>query len=413
MTDRELMSAADGNGTPLYVYDFEAMADRARAVKSALAGSAKLLFAVKANPNKVLLRHAIGWADGLDISSGGELALALAAGWDASKLSLAGPGKSPAELDAAVRAGCGSISAESPDDLENILAAGRRVGATPSVSLRVNPAELGGPFALKMGGRPTQFGFDEEAAAVGLSRLLRAEADGLARYAGLHVYAGTQCLEAAPIVANVANTLRIAAELAEALGRPFPHINLGGGFGVAYYEGQAELDLAEAGRGIAAAAAEFRTRHGPVELSVELGRYLTAHAGWYLTRVMAVKESRGKTYAVVDGGMHHNLSASGNLGQTIKRNYRMRNLSRPGAPCGPVELAGCLCTPIDLLGFGAPLAKPEPGDLICLENSGAYGFSSSPLLFLGHDAPAELAKLGGELRRVRKPVAVAFLGQED
>jgi diaminopimelate decarboxylase len=409
MRNEDLLRAAEQYGTPLYVYDLDEAAARARALKEALGGAAELLYAVKANPNKELLRHALSWADGLDISSGGELRIARDSGWDPARMSLAGPGKSLSELDLAVSSGCGSISVESLDDLERILEAGRRAAKAPRLSLRVNPLELNGPFALKMGGKPTQFGVDEEDAPAALSAIAAAAREGRAEYAGIHIYAGTQCLDAAALIENVKNSLRIAAELEKASGFKAQTINLGGGFGLAYYEGQEELDLAAAGAGIAAALMAFKAERPYTGFALELGRYLVGPAGWYLTRVLAVKRSRGKTYAIVDGGMHQHLSASGNLGQTIKRNYRMKNLSNEGGASAATELAGCLCTPIDLLGFGAPLPQARVGDLISLENSGAYGYTASPLFFLGHDAPREAAFEGGAARIVREALSPAEL----
>lgn len=396
MRDPNLLGLAEEFGTPLYVYDADLAAERAGAVKAALEGRAELYYAAKANPNPLLLGLARGWAEGLDVSSGGEFEAARTAGWDPGRMSLAGPGKTPGELDAAVGGGCGSVSMESRDDLEGILAAGERTGRKPRISLRVNPLELAGPFALKMGGKPTQFGVDEEDASEALGDLLRAVREGRAEYEGLHIYAGTQCLDAAALVGGVENSLRIARDLERACGIPAPRINLGGGFGVAYYEGQSELDLAEAGRGIVRALDAFRAERPETRFVLELGRFLVGPAGWYLTRILALKKSRGKTFAVADGGMHHNLSASGNLGQTMKRNYRMRNLSRPAGAVGPVELAGCLCTPIDLLGVGAPLGEVRKGDVVALENSGAYGYTASPLYFLGHETPREVVLSGGK-----------------
>jgi diaminopimelate decarboxylase len=407
MQSKDLTRLAEEYGTPLYVYDLDEMAGRARAVKSALGGTADLLYAAKANPNGAILKSALSWVDGLDISSGGELRMALAAGWEPGRLSLAGPGKTPAELDLAVGKGCGSISVESLDDLEAILAAGGRTGKKPRVSLRVNPLALAGPFALKMGGKPTQFGVDEEEASGAMERIAAAARAGRAEYAGLHVYAGTQCLDASAIIAGVENSLRLAAELEKSSGLAAPRINLGGGFGLAYYEGQTDLDLAAAGAGIAKALNGFRGGHPDARFVLELGRYIAGTAGWYLTRVLALKASRGKKYAILDGGMHQHLSASGNLGQTLKRNYRMRNLSNPDGEVSAVNLAGCLCTPIDLLGIGALVPEVRKGDLICLENSGAYGYTASPLFFLGHDAPREVVVAGGKSRVAREAMSPA------
>lgn len=412
MRDEELIAVADRYGTPLYVYDLDEISSRADSFRSALGTGIDLLYAVKANPNPEILRHARSWADGLDVSSGGEIRLCLESGWEASSMSFAGPGKCDRDLDLAVGSRCGSISVESRDDLARILEAGKRTGQAPRISLRVNPKELNGPFALKMGGKPTQFGVDEEDAPAVLALIAREAAAGRVVYAGLHIYAGTQCLDAAALVENVKNSLRIAGELEASAGILAPKINLGGGFGVPYYEGQEELDLESAGEGIARAVSEFRAGRGETSVVIELGRFLVSPPGRYLSRVLAVKESRGKTYAILDGGMHQHNSASGNLGQTIKRNYPLRNLTNPQGKTGTVELAGCLCTPIDLLGFGACLPETRVGDLICVENSGAYGYTASPLFFLGHETPPEIAWEKGTSRVIRPSLTLTGLAEE-
>lgn len=412
MRDEDLIAVADRYGTPLYVYDLDELRSRSGMFRDALGPDIGLLYAVKANPNPEILKHALSWADGLDVSSGGELRLCLANGWDASALSFAGPGKCDRDLDLAVGSRCGSISVESRDDLARILEAGKRTGQAPRVSLRVNPRELNGPFALKMGGKPTQFGVDEEDAPEVLALIAREAAAGRAFYAGIHIYAGTQCLDASALAENVKNSLRIAAELEEASGMRAPKINLGGGFGVPYYEGQEELDLKSAGEGIARAVSEFRSGRDETSFVIELGRFLVSPPGRYLSRVLAVKESRGKTYAILDGGMHQHNSASGNLGQTIKRNYPLRNLTNPRGAEKTVELAGCLCTPIDLLGFGACLPETRVGDLICVENSGAYGYTASPLFFLGHETPREIGWERGASRVIRESLTLSGLAEE-
>ncbi len=396
MPDDTLTAIADRYGTPLYLYDLDAIAARAKLVTGSLGGHVELLYAVKANPCESILRTLLPHIDGLDISSGGELKAGLAAGWEASRMSFAGPGKNLDELILAIGEGCGSISVESRDDFERILEAGQKTGHVPNVSLRVNPLRLEGPFALRMGGKPTQFGVDEEEAPE-LLRVIAAEAlRGRVEYAGLHIYSGTQCLDARAIIENARNSLRIARELEAASGLAASGINLGGGFGIAYYEGQTELDLAATCAGLIAEIQLFRAEKPLTRFRLELGRYLVAPAGWYLSRVLAVKASRGKVFAILDGGMHQHLSASGNLGQTIKRNYRIRNLGNPSGEPMVTELAGCLCTPIDLLGFGASLPQVRTRDLMCIENSGAYGFTASPLFFLGHDTPREICLQHGE-----------------
>lgn len=395
MNNQDVIDIAETYGTPLYLYDIDALQKRAESLKKAFNGSVDLLYAVKANPNPHILRHALRWADGLDISSGGEFSLCKRNGWDPEKMSFAGPGKSDDELDMAIRGGCGSLSVESEDDFIRIIDAGTRTGCKPRISLRVNPLELTGSFALKMGGKPTQFGVDEEDAFRLMDMIASHVHNGDVEYVGLHIYAGTQCLESDAIAENIKNTLRIAEELEAYSGMMAPKINLGGGFGVSYYEGQEDLDAVKLAGHISGILKTFAKNNSKARFSIELGRYLVAPIGWYVSRVLSMKKSRGKTYAILDGGMHHNLSASGNLGQTIKRNYKVKNLSADNTELEKTELAGCLCTPIDLLGYGVTLPRVKKGDLISIENSGAYGYTASPLFFLGHNTPREIVIEGG------------------
>jgi diaminopimelate decarboxylase len=127
------------------------------------------------------------------------------------------------------------------------------------------------------------------------------------------------------------------------------------------------------------------------ELVIELGRYLVGEAGLYVCRVLDRKVSRGETFLVTDGGLHHHLAASGNFGQVLRKNYpvvignRVRGTERELA-----SVVGPLCTPLDLLAEKMDLAKAVEGDFVVVFQSGAYGFTASPHLFLGHPPPVEV-----------------------
>ena len=150
---------------------------------------------------------------------------------------------------------------------------------------------------------------------------------------------------------------------------------------------------------------EKKTRQSP-EYILELGRYLVAEAGYYLTKIVNKKTSRGATYYILDGGMHHNLAAAGHLGQIIKKNFQVKNISRAKGPLIKVNLAGPLCTPLDTMAQNLELPGSELGDIIVFLNSGAYAFSSSPLLFLSHETPAEILHHDGELEVIRRSFGV-------
>ncbi len=387
---------AEKCGTPFYLYDFDTVLEKIRAIRSAFGDSLELLYAMKANPNLELLTAMRHHVDGLDIASAGELEIALKAGYDPGRISFAGPGKTRAELRRSLEAGVGFISVESMRELYDLRDLAHERGCRISILLRVNPQMLIKEFAVKMGGKASQFGIDEEELPNSLG-LVKAHRD-VFDFHGIHIYAGTQCLNEEALVQNLANTLAIAARVTTDYSMECRAINIGGGFGVSYYEEHPGLDL---GKLATLFRAEFdRYRHATVtkpRILLELGRFLVTRAGIYVTRVVSEKLSRGEQFYVLDGGMNHHLAASGNLGMTIRKNYLVRNLSRPGAPKQTCTLVGPLCTPLDLMGKGVSVGAPKVGDLVAFLNSGSYGYSASPLLFLGHERPCELLAEGGDV----------------
>lgn len=375
---------AAAGGTPLFVYDAALLRARITEFRAAMPAGLALHYAVKANPFAPLLRQMRAGVDGFDVASMGEAQLALAVGMPASAISFAGPGKTDAELDFAVRKGL-LLHVESAGELARLGRLARAADSPARVALRVNP-----PFALKgsgmkMGGVPSPFGVDAAQAPALLAAMRMAPFS----FEGFHVFAGSQNLDAGAIVDSAAQTLQLVADLARGAGVHAAQVNLGGGFGVPYFANDKELDLNALAAGFAGLLAA-----PPPELSgsrciVELGRWLVAEAGVYLCRVIDVKMSGGRAFAVTDGGLHHQLAASGNFGTVIRRNYPVVNASR-SAEAAPVTVVGCLCTPLDRLADDAPLAPPEIGDLIAVFMAGAYGRSASPENFLGHPPAREL-----------------------
>ena len=257
--------------------------------------------------------------------------------------------------------------------------------------MRVNPdVELRGS-GMRMGGRPSPFGVDAERAGALARRLIAAGAD----WRGWHVYAGSQALAARAIADTQAATIALAARLSDQAGAAPPLLNLGGGFGVPYFAGDTPLDVEAVGAALAAAPRPdvlADTRY-----VIELGRWLVAECGVYLTRVVDVKESGGETFVVCDGGLNHQLAASGNFGTVVRRNYPIAVAHRLGAPADTtVSVVGPLCTPLDRLGDRVALPAVAPGDLIAVFLAGAYGATASPTAFLGHPPAAErVAPLAG------------------
>lgn len=368
---------AEQHGTPFYFYELAVLRERVRRARAALPGT--LLYAVKANPNVELVRALQGSVDGLDVASLGEVELAIRCGWDAGKLSFVGPGKTPHELAQAVARGV-LVSVESVRELDALAALGRRT----RVRLRVNPTLRSQAYRVPMMGGASPFGIDEEELPVAMEHLRR-HAD-LLEFEGIHVHPGAQCTSVGAFAMAAAATL----DLAEQVGLPLRSVNFGGGFGV-LAPGD-ELDIDAVGKRLTAMLAKFNSATGQnVEAVLELGRWLVGPAGIYVARVVSEKRSRGKHFVILDGGMNHHLGATGHLAPDDAPRMPIVNLSRPDAVRVVRTVVGPLCTPLDSYGE-VELAEPRVGDLIGVIGSGAYGYSFSPLLFLGHPAPVEVVR---------------------
>ncbi|WP_410667760.1 pyridoxal-dependent decarboxylase, exosortase A system-associated [Amycolatopsis sp. cmx-4-68] len=378
--------AARVGTTPFFAYDRSLVTTRVERVRAALPEGVELSYAVKANPMPALLHHLSGLVDGLDVASAGELRQALDTTVPPERISFAGPGKTAAELSRAVAAGV-TVELESTTELARVREAGDRLGLTPRVALRVNPDFAVRGSGMRLGGGPQQFGIDAERVPAVLAEVGAAGLD----FQGFHVFAGSQNLRAESLCEAQRATVDLVLQLAEAAPGPVRSVNLGGGFGIPYTARDTALDLDEVGENLAKLLdVSLRPALPEARVVIELGRYLVGEAGVYLTRVVDRKVSRGTTFLVVDGGLHHQLAASGNFGQAIRRNYPLSLASAPGGPEETVTVVGCLCTPLDLLGDRVSLPGAAIGDLIAIFQAGAYGLTASPTAFLGHPAPPEV-----------------------
>jgi diaminopimelate decarboxylase len=372
--------------TPLFVYSSEVIRDCVARLRSAMPACLSLHYAVKANPYRPLLKLFDELVDGFDIASGGELAMVLEAGIDPADVSFAGPGKRDAELEAAITAGV-TLNLESESEADRALAIGARLGITPRLAIRVNPDfDLKGS-GMKMGGGAKPFGVDA-ARVPALARRVIASGAG---WRGFHIFAGSQALDAEAIADTQAQTLQLAARLAEESGAPLPRCNLGGGFGIPYFSGDRPLDIALVGSKLGEAFDCLPGVLADTDFCIELGRYLVGEAGVYLTRIVDRKESHGEVFLITDGGLHHQLAASGNFGTVVRRNYPVAIASRFDAPAEEeASVVGCLCTPLDRLADKAGLPRTEVGDLVAVFCAGAYGASASPSAFLGQGPAREM-----------------------
>lgn len=373
--------------TPFFAYDRGLLTARIAKLRDALPPEIDLGYAIKANPMPAVVHHLSGLIDHLDVASALELRTALNTTMPPNRVSFAGPGKAAAELSQAVAAGV-TVEIESGTEARRLIAVGERLGIRPQVAVRVNPDfEIKGS-GMRMGGGPQQFGVDAEQVPALLKELADADLDVL----GFHVFAGSQNLRADILTEAQRKTVDLVRQLAEDMPSPVRYLNLGGGFGIPYFEKDTPLDLAPIGANLAELLhTKILVPLPEARVIIELGRYIAGECGVYVTRVVDRKESRGRTFLVVDGGLHHQLAASGNFGQAVRRNYPVVIGNRMDEEAAEtVTVVGKLCTPLDLLGDRVGLPPAEVGDLVVIFHAGAYGFTASPTAFLSHPEPAEV-----------------------
>jgi diaminopimelate decarboxylase len=398
--DLSVNQLADIYGTPIFIYDRAVFDRKYDALRRALPERFTIYYSIKANPASAVVKHFLSRGCGIEIASVGEFRKALEAGCPANKILFAGPGKSEAELGQVLSKGIGEIHIESLTEAKRIAAICRRLNRRAQVAVRINPAGEAEGGAMRMGGRPAPFGMDEEILDQVLDAVLgEPELD----LCGMHLFTGTQILDAATLHNQYRHGLELARRMVKRVGRPLRTLDFGGGLGIPYFAHEQELDL-ECLRSRLVDLCEEVDRDECFEgtqFLVEPGRFLAGEAGVYLTHVSDIKMSRGKKFLIVDGGMNHHLAASGNLGQTIKRNYPIAVVNKLTAPSDEtVDIVGPLCTPLDTLARGIVLPHAEIGDLVGIFQSGAYGRSASPLGFLSHPLPSEIWVDAGEHSRI-------------
>ena len=389
-------------GTPFYLYNGDNLREQVRTVKAALGEGVGLFFSLKANPGLGICQLMASEGVGAELASIGELHVARTAGFEPSAAIFAGPGKTNDELEEAISWGIASINVESEGELQRVGEIAERLQRKVRVCLRINPVEQVKGAQMRMGGGPSQFGIDEERVPAVVEQW---RGHSRVKIVGIHVYVGTQLFDVPAMLKHDEHVVHLARQVAEGVGSPLEMVDFGGGFAVPYFETSAPFDLE-------AFAVGFKEIVGQMKSSellrdalpiIELGRYLVADSGLYVTRVVDTKKSREKSYVVTDGGMNHHITATGNFGQVFKKAYPMAVLNRlnVAADCA-ANVVGPCCTPLDVLGQKVTLADVALGDLIGVFYSGAYGYSASSLAFLSHPTPAEVLVLGETYIVLRK-----------
>ncbi len=394
--------------TPLFVYNAEAIESQLNSLRQALPSRFNVCYSVKANPNPIFMKLFLAQGCGLEIASIGEYQRAIQAGCPPENILFAGPGKTEAELFEVISQGIGEIHAESLTELERLGRISRELGKQTHVAVRVNPTSEAQGGAMQMGGKPAPFGIDEENLEQALDVIA---AESHLQFHGIHLFVGTQVLKHEVLITQYRKGLEIARHAAEYMDTPLSTLDFGGGLGIPYFGNESSLDLEGLRLGLQQLMAEIDGDPylAKTQFLVEPGRFLVGPCGVYIARVNDIKVSRGKKFAILDGGMHHHLAASGNLGQVIKRNYPVAVLNKleqhPAEEA--IDVVGPLCTPLDTLARNVSLPELEIGDLVGIFQSGAYARAASPMGFLSHPVPPEVWVERGQaiLINERKPYA--------
>lgn len=370
---------------PAYIYDSSVIKRKIDSLRNILPESMHIHYAMKANPMPEVVNYVQGLVDGLDVASGLELKVALASGMDPKEISFAGPGKSIDELTLAIKSGI-TINLESETELHRAAKIGEQLGIMPRVALRINPDFELKTSGMKMSGGPKQFGVDAEIANEIIKKIISYNLE----FIGLHIFSGSQNLKPEALIEAQTKTFALAADLAEQSGTEFSKLNIGGGFGIPYFPGEKPLPLESIGENLHLLLDQYADRFGNTAIITELGRFIVGESGVYISKVTDKKVSRGSTFLIINGGLHHHLAASGNFGQVIRKNYPVTVANKIGLETERASAVGPLCTPLDVLAQDMDLPKAEIDDYVAVFNSGAYGYTSSPLNFLSHPHPIEI-----------------------
>ncbi|MFF2154427.1 type III PLP-dependent enzyme [Paenibacillus chitinolyticus] len=405
INDDQILEASKNNETPFYLYDGIRLQETYNMLRKSFHPSLDIFLSLKANNNVSIAKLFKDWGAGIEVASKGELYLALQSGFKPENIIFSGPGKRERDITEALNSDIYSIIAESMKEVEQIIDICKRLNKKARIGLRVNPDFIMAKTTIKMGGVPRQFGIDESEVWSTIELILNQKSEHVEFY-GIHIYMGTQILSENQIIENISYTLNLARKINKQYQISCPFVNIGGGFGIAYFTNEEDIDIKKIINLINEKITGFIEDYPSTRIIFESGRYLLAKSGNYISKIVYVKESKGEKFVIIDGGMNHH-AASTFRGRYVRNNYPIKlikqNLSdHVEMETEIVNIVGPLCTPEDCVGRSVPLPVAEIGDLVCINNSGAYGLSYSPVFFLGHSMPAELLLMNGKLHIIRK-----------
>ncbi|MBN9741137.1 decarboxylase [Amycolatopsis sp. A1MSW2902] len=382
-------------GTPAYVYDLDVTAQSRDQLFGLLPEGFAVYYALKANPHPEIARELREGGCRAEISSTGELANALTAGFAPEDILYTGPGKTDGELDAAITAGVRLFSVESLTDLQHVGAAAERQDTVARCLLRINTTQGSASTGIRMMGRPSQFGVDAETLPE-LMPLFKAVAG--AKIVGAHFFTMSNAQDEDALLGEYEFVLQSAAQLRQETGLPLELLDIGGGFSSPYAVPGERTDYPKLRNGLEQLLDLYlpEWRGGEVELACESGRYLSGTCGTLLAGVVNVKESRGHRFVILDAGINVVGGLSG-IGRLLPAAVGVDQVGD-----NPGQLVGPLCTPGDSLSKDAKLPELSAGDLLTVPNVGAYGVTASLISFLGRPAPTEVVVRGDEVISVSR-----------
>lgn len=372
------------------MFDYNEICSRYQQLRELLVDQIDIFYSLKANPNVNIAQIYCEMGAGVEVASLGELEIAIKAGFTNHNIIFSGPGKRPEEIQYAIKENVFCITVESLEELKVIASYSKMNGITVNIALRINPDEEAiRSSSMKMGGAPRQFGIDENQIPEVIEQLKGMEHIHLV---GIHVYSGTQRLDVEALYTCFKNTFQLARKVQELAKVDLKMVNIGGGFGVPYFEHENELDIQSLTSRMNQLYVDNKQYFPNARIIIESGRYLIAEAGIYVSKVLNTKVSKGEKFVVVDGGMHHHASATFR-GRLLRNNFRfefIRTSEDGEEELETINIVGPLCTPEDCLAKKIQSPRLHPGDLVCVMNSGAYGLTFSPVFFLSHPLPYEV-----------------------
>jgi diaminopimelate decarboxylase len=386
--------------TPCYVYTLDPMLDHIDNVASIFESKFNISYAIKSNPNEELIKRFKPHINLLDASSIGEVEVALRAGYSPSEISFSGPAKRLFELERAASLPGLKVVCESLSEMQTLNQLAEQKQTKIDILLRLNPLNVPRSFGINMAGAASPFGIDEETLEAVAKSMLPLKKLNLI---GFHIYSATNSRNIEAITENFNIFLGLFEKAANIFSINPQYLIFGAGFGIPYTFNDEPLNLEDLAEKVLSKMEDITSveRLKSSQCILETGRFLVGPYGYFLTRVVSRKSSRGKEICICDGGMNNHLAACGLMGMFLKRPWPMWNLSNAAEiPQGKFTITGPLCTTIDTLGRDAEMSEPKVGDIIAVGSSGAYGPTASPINFIGHPHPKEYLLRNGEITEV-------------